>query len=128
MEIPAAVVDQLRNLEQSLLDPKIRRSLDVVDRLLAARFVEFGSSGRVYDKQAMLTALAAETPSTLRMSHYEVRVLGADALLATYQTLRLDDAGRPVSRSLRSSVWQQLDGRWQLVFHQGTPAPLEGNA
>jgi len=21
---------------------------------------------------------------------------------------------------LRSSIWQRIDGRWQMIFHQGT--------
>jgi len=39
------------DLEQSLLRPKIRRSPAAVTALLADDFVEFGSSGRVYDNQ-----------------------------------------------------------------------------
>jgi hypothetical protein len=23
-------------------------------------------------------------------------------------------------RTLRSSIWKRIDGRWQMIFHQGT--------
>ena len=41
--------------------------------------------------------------------------LGPDVVLLTY---RLDGVERP---SLRSSVWVRAEGRWVLLFHQGTP-------
>ncbi len=114
------VSDELRDLEQSLLDPAVRRSFEAVDRLLADGFVEFGSSGYVYDKPAMLRALAEEAPTLVTMTNFRAHALGDDVVLVTYHTTHLDDAGQPRSRSLRSSLWKKRDESWQLVFHQGT--------
>jgi hypothetical protein len=44
-------------LEQALLAPQNRASAEQMDRLLAQEFVEFGSSGRIYDKQSIMRAL-----------------------------------------------------------------------
>jgi hypothetical protein len=27
---------------------------------------------------------------------------------------------------LRSSIWQWIEGRWQMLFHQGTPSATRG--
>ncbi len=111
-------------LEQSLLDPAFVDP-EAVDRLLADGFVEFGSSGHVYDKPTMLRVLADETLTSVAMGNFRAHVLRPDVVLVTYHTTHLDDAGQPLSRSLRSSLWQKRDERWQHVFHQGTRTALE---
>jgi len=54
----------IRHLEEELLRPEIRRSADQVSRLLADEFIEFGSSGAIYDKCRIIEALQQEAPST----------------------------------------------------------------
>ena len=54
--------DHLRTLEERLLQPDVRRSAQAVASLLADEFVEFGSSGRVFDKTQIITALRDEPP------------------------------------------------------------------
>src|SRR5271156_5266438 len=46
--------------EEQLLQPEIRRSADQVSYLLADEFVEFGSSGRVFDKAQIIASLQQE--------------------------------------------------------------------
>jgi hypothetical protein len=111
----------LRSLEEQLLKPEVRGSPDEVDYLLADEFIEFGSSGRVYDKRQIIAALQQETPDpTTRISlvDFVARRLAPEVILVTYRTIRPD---RPESR-LRSSIWKLVEGRWQMVFHQGTPS------
>jgi len=43
-----------------LLQPNIRQSRDELDRLFAEDFVEFGSSGRVYDKETAIASMIGE--------------------------------------------------------------------
>ncbi len=47
----------LLSLEHELLSSQVRASHARLDGLLAHAFVEFGSSGRIYDKQSMIHAL-----------------------------------------------------------------------
>jgi hypothetical protein len=119
------IEEEIERLERSLLESAVRRSSARLDALLADEFVEFGSSGRAYDKAAILAALPNETLVPMTMHDFRARVLNAEIVHATYQTFRLDESGVPKSRSLRSSLWQYIDMRWRLVFHQGTLAPLE---
>jgi hypothetical protein len=102
--------------ERSLLEPAARRS-GVVGELLAESFVEFGSSGRVFSKAQIVSALLEESPVTVSASDFKVRVLAPGVALVTYRTER---HVQPPVHALRSSVWVRGQGGWQMVFHQGT--------
>ena len=60
MDADKTLAALLRELEERLLRAEVRRSPAVVAELLADEFVEFGSSGRVFDKQQMIDALRRE--------------------------------------------------------------------
>ncbi len=116
-------LESFRALEESLHWLEARRSPDKVRRLLADSFVEFGSSGAVYGKDEVVSALAQEpvqTDGTLTAFDYAIRTIAADAVLLTYRSIRRPTASGPERQTLRSSLWQFIDGRWQMVFHQGT--------
>jgi ribonuclease HI len=109
---PEAIVEAL---ERELAGPEARGDIGRTGVLLHPDFMEIGSSGRVWTRDAMMMALE-EDPGT----HSELEILGADrigsnAVLLTY---RSHARSGPV---LRSSLWV-LDGtKWRLRFHQGTP-------
>jgi hypothetical protein len=109
----------LRLLEEELLDPDVRKSSERVDRLLADDFMEIGSSGTVHDKRGIIEALQREAEGpALRatLSDFAARWLAPGVALVTYRTRRAEQS------RLRSSIWKQTQGRWLMVFHQGTPA------
>jgi ribonuclease HI len=105
--------------ELLLLDPVVRADPGRVRRLLHPEFVEFGASGRIWDGNAIVEALAADSAPVQRRAVDLVPVrLSVDTILVTY---RVDDLERA---SLRSSVWlRNTDGEWLLRFHQGTSIP-----
>jgi hypothetical protein len=110
----------LFRLEQQLLEPSLRRDAAALTSLLAENFREFGSSGRIYNRQQIIDALAAESPRTITLSDTFCQQLAEDIALLTYRSTRkiaLDIA----SHALRSSLWIYRDNRWQMLFHQGTP-------
>ena len=118
--------DLLRHLEEQLLWPEVRSSAEQVARLLADDFIEFGSSGHAYDKQQVIDALRQETPDpTIRISltEFVARRLAPDVVLVTYRTIQRGGSDGPERSRLRSSIWKMIEGRWQMVFHQGTPSP-----
>jgi len=117
-----ALTEMIRDLELQLLDPKVRMSRALASSLLADDFVEFGSSGSVYDKVSVLDALAIDASGAPAMRNFELKLLGPDIALATFRTVRFGPSGEVIRQVLRSSIWRQAGGRWQLVFHQGTPA------
>jgi hypothetical protein len=110
------LAQHLRELEESLLQPDVRKSRTLVD-LLADEFVEFGSSGRIYNKADLVSTLQAEAPSTQSASGFKLIELSPEVALLTY---RIHLHGEPPVHTLRSSLWKQIGGRWRMVFHQAT--------
>jgi hypothetical protein len=115
------MIDLFRDLEERLLRPEVRRSPDQVGKLLAADFIEFGSSGTVFSRQQILDGLARESPMELSAADFSTRMLCDRVTLVTYRAMRRDPASGQEWHSLRSSIWKLVDGRWLVTFHQGTP-------
>jgi hypothetical protein len=111
----------LRNLEESLLDPAVRRDRARVRAILAEDFLEFGSSGRVWTRNTIVELLTFETkfvpPS---IEDFQCAQLSEHVALATYRTVRTDDTTGERLVSLRSSIWTRESGEWKMRFHQGT--------
>ena len=123
----AATADHLKTLEQSLLDPAVRAAAERVAALLAVDFLEFGSSGRVWTREAIVAGLAAESPdgaTTRTVSDLSVRPLANEVALVTYAVTR-QSPGEPDTRTLRSSIWRREGNDWRMAFHQGTIVPAE---
>ncbi len=113
-----ALTAELRGYEERLLDPAVRADPAQVRALLAPEFSEFGSGGRVFDRDGIIAMLAAEPTRVAREARgFKLRLLAPGAVLTTWRVKRDDGI-----ETLRSSVWQQQDGRWLMVFHQGTLA------
>ena len=118
-----SVSDHLKQLEEALLSNAVRRDPEQVAALLADEFREFGSSGRTFSKATILEELQTESPDRqVTLSDFTCSMLSPQIALVTYRTRRLTPIAPPF-HALRSSVWVLRDGRWQIVFHQGTPAP-----
>jgi hypothetical protein len=101
-------------LELLLLDSSIRQSAEKLNELLADNFMEFGSSGEVYNKNTVIQSLLLDNPQIFTIEDFAITELSDNAILATYKSL--------VSSKyyLRSSIWKFNGIAWQMVFHQGT--------
>ena len=110
--------ETLHSLEDRLLQPVVRADRAALESLLAPEFREFGSSGRVFDREAIISLLSAEasSPRHLSLRDFACLPLGPDAALVTYRSA----SHGLVAEALRSSIWAHRDGRWQMLFHQGT--------
>ena len=111
----------LHRLETCLHKSDIRRSPDKLDRLLDERFVEFGSSGRVYDKDSIIAALDEESGIEVSITEFKTIALAPEVVLVTYRAAIKEGDQKSAATSLRSSIWKLEDGNWRMVFHQGTP-------
>jgi hypothetical protein len=117
----------LLGLECSLMDPVFRKDRERVSSLLTEEFREFGSSGLIWTREAILDKLATEQElTTPEVLDFAIRQLGPETVLATYRTLRTNAASGEIPASLRSSLWVFREGRWQMFFHQGTRVPDAG--
>jgi glyoxylase I family protein len=83
----------LIQLEQQLLQPSTRCDEVALRSLLAEDFREFGSSGRVYTRQQVISALAGEASHTFTLSDPLCRQLAADIALLTYHSTRATAPG-----------------------------------
>lgn len=110
--------EQLLALERMLLDPEVRHSASKLEVLLHEDFIEFGSSGLVYNRRMMIDMMVKEVPATVLIRDYEVRSLSADTALVTYRSI-----GASGQEARRSSIWVHSDGVWKVRFHQGTRIP-----
>jgi hypothetical protein len=113
---------EIVGLERALLAPETRHNAEWLDGILAADMTEIGRSGRRYDKDGVIAALVAVTPTPaarFELIMPKLAELASGIALLTYRLEPLEEGGTP---SLRSSIWRKADERWQLVFHQGTTA------
>jgi ribonuclease HI len=109
---PEALVEEL---ERELLGPLVRGDIGRTAVLLHPDFMEIGSSGRVWTRDAMMMALEEDPGERTDIEILGADRIGAGAVLLTYRSFARSGT------TLRSSLWV-LDGdRWRLRFHQGTP-------
>ncbi|WP_439679829.1 DUF4440 domain-containing protein [Embleya sp. MST-111070] len=108
--IRAAVTGELQ-----LLDPAVRRSRKAVSALLDPDFVEFGRSGRRWDRDSTLEALATEEPIRTTVSAMSGTLLAPNLVHLTFRTESTD------RHTLRSSLWRHSPEGWRMYFHQATP-------
>ncbi|MDB6083608.1 MAG: hypothetical protein JWN43_1489 [Gammaproteobacteria bacterium] len=122
--MPPSPHDELRRLEERLLDRAVRNDPEQVAKLLADDFVEFGSSGRIFDKAKTIDVIGDEYPVTRVVTAFDVVLLSPEVALVTYHIRRSGPSSSEVFCSLRSSVWQWSPQGWRMRFHQGTPTAV----
>ncbi|MGQ0574349.1 MAG: nuclear transport factor 2 family protein [Pseudonocardia sp.] len=110
-DLDAVVAAELR-----LMDRVVRHDRERAGVLIDPGFVEFGSSGTVYDRESVLDALSSDDTVAPTVEDMTATRPALDVVHLTYRTRRADRV------TLRSSLWHRRDGRWRIVFHQGTPA------
>jgi len=104
--------------ELALLTPAVRGNPSKVAALLDPEFQEIGSSGQLWSRESMISALASEpSDDDVAIEASEMRgvQLSPELILLTY----ISQSGHRQAR--RSSLWRLTSGSWQLLFHQGTP-------
>jgi hypothetical protein len=123
---PHATAAQLRKLEESLLDTAVRRDRKKMRSMLAENFLEFGSSGRIWNRNSIIELLSQETAFVPpAIEDFRCAFLTDDVTLVTYRTVRTDPETGEVLASLRSSIWKNESGTWRMRFHQGTRTSAE---
>lgn len=115
------MIDNFRALEESLWRAETRLDDTLMDRTFSADLIEFGRSGRIYQRDEMLLGQNGygEIRAVLPLDKFSVRSLSDDIVQVTYisEVTYSDD----VEFANRPSIWRNEDGKWKLWFHQGTP-------
>ena len=115
------ILDELRRREPIFHNPEFGSTTAEFERSTSPDYWEVGASGRRMSREFIL-AWAGRSPSHFvdaeaagwRTEDFGLRRLGPDTYLLTYT---LDQAGR---RTRRSTIWQNSDNAWRILYHQGT--------
>ncbi len=111
--------EEVRVLELSLLNESVRKDAARVALLLTDDFQEFGASGRTYSKTEVIAQLQEEHEREIVMQDFDSLMIDSSTMLVRYRSVRTGEDGTTVE-ALRSSLWVLRQGRWQILFHQGT--------
>lgn len=121
MDVSTEDSKQLQQLESSLLQADTRGSAEKLATLLAEEFIEYGYSGKIYNKSQTIKAVtSAPKDEVISLSDFDVRRLAKNLVLVTYRSEKRLTDGK-VKLALRSSIWRQTRNGWRIIFHQGTP-------
>lgn len=111
----------LTELERSLHRLETRQDRNQLEQLLHPRFKEIGRSGKWYDRQQVIDALAGSNDFTeIQADNFNFLPIGSHSVLLTYKSAHLNKQGQLTANTRRSSLWTKSSAGWQLLFHQGT--------
>ena len=103
--------DQVIHSELRLLDPEVRRDGDQVRKLLHPDFIEFGGSGRIWEAESIVRALALDinqhqvTPKNLQTVQSGLR---KGARVGFYVSTREQDTShRKIIRKMSKLILNQ---------------------
>lgn len=100
-----AFCDDIQNLENRIHDD----------------FMEFGNSGKVYDKNSIIHFLNhLSTDRDIKIQNFVLKYIKDDILMANY----ISNAKETETKALRTSIWIKENADWKLYFHQGTSTEL----
>jgi len=113
--------EELRVLEAELHKPEIRSNRDQLTALLHESFVEYGRSGRRYDKEEILKQIPSKNSTeSVWSQEYALQEIADDVALLLYKSAHINEDGKLTRHTNRSSLWQRTEVGWQMRFHQGT--------
>ncbi len=103
---------EILHLEKALLSNEVRRNVEALSELIADDFIEFGKSGKVWNKGDVLASLPLENEIQYEIANFRVTFETSSIVCVEYQ---LSEDGEI---SLRRSIWKFIDERWQMVLHK----------
>ena len=111
--------EKLQRLEETLWIEETRFDRTYMDRVLAEDFFEIGRSGRIYQREDILSASRRPINAVIPLPDFAARFLTDEMVQVTYNSEAT--YGGVVERGRRSSIWSRAPDGWVLRFHQGTP-------
>ena len=113
---------EILNLEKNLLLSSIRKCAEKISDILDDEFIEYTSSGREYHykKGDVFQDKNDDRELDWRIYDFKIKQLSEECILATYKVVKNDEKDESKKYTLRSSIWKYTDGKWKMVFHQGT--------
>ena len=85
MKLPDSDIAHFFELETSLHKTQVRNSTESTSALLSDAFIEFGSSGRVWNKASIIESMRREAvDQQVTVMLFAARELAPDVVLVTY--------------------------------------------
>lgn len=110
----------IKDLELQLLDPKVRKNKKILKELIDDNFVEIASTGIVINKNDVLDSLPKENKIEWKVFNMKVSEIAEGLFLVTYKATKSILRNNTKISSLRSSIWNNYNGKFKIIFHQGT--------
>lgn len=119
-----SVKQHILQLEGALLKSEVRKSAQMIEDILADDFIEFCSDGNEYHYKNGDVFQDKDDNKELfwQIIDFEIKDLSDDCILAMYKLIKQDELNENKKYSLRSTIWKCIDGKWKMLFHQGTYA------
>ena len=86
--------------------------------LLDDKMLEVNTAG-VFDKAGTIQGVQTFDATKAELSEFKTLTIDPDAAIVTYM---VKVAGAKPETERHSTIWANRDGKWKVVFHQGTPA------
>ena len=115
---------QLENQEKQLAGAEKSQSKTSLEDLLSRDLIFVAYNGLVFDQQNLLEKIGYLNLNQYKMENVKFRQVGPSAALITYDLLvNANVVGQKLPhKQYASSLWIKQGDRWQLLFHQATPA------
>ena len=114
-------------LEQKWLQSQQTNNPDLVAPLLADKFVNTSTEGKVTDKSASLAAAKATKYDSVAYDDLKVTVFGDTAIATgTFKAKGTDPSGKPLDAQERfTDTWVKMpNGQWQCVASHGSQVKM----
>ena len=108
--------------EKLVWDALKSKNYDGFASYLASDSTEIEADG-VYDKAGSVKGVSGFDFSKAELSDWKTVKFDSDASLVTYK-VKIPGM-KPVETGYHSTIWVNRDGKWQALFHMGTPAATE---
>lgn len=112
------MIELLLKLEMSLWINETRGNFTYMNQVLHPEFLEYGKSGRVYNKEEILKDMDVQINSVFPFPNLNVKQVDDNTYLVTYQSVLQNGATREICN--RSSIWISNGEKLQIIHHQGT--------
>jgi hypothetical protein len=119
-------VEQLIGVEKKLIKAEAERDVATISVLLADDSISVSGTGVRMTKQDVLAAVPKIPPHEPDASDFTLLPLGFDGVMINYRLRSTEtrNGTEKVRLYTVTSVWRRNpDGKWQLVYHQGTENP-----
>ena len=121
MAKPADAGSDVTANEKMVWDALKSGNYDAFASYLASDSMEIEADG-VYDKSGSVKNVSGMNMSKTDLSGWRTLKFDDDASVVTYVVKMPAMPGMNAGTEYHSTIWVRRDGKWQALFHQGTPA------